>query len=101
MIKPLYLLADSQLLFWKSDTGSLVERIRTDLESVNPKAAYIGAANGDQPEFYSLFIAAMEGMGISNCRMIPSRPSREDLLFVEEAHLILFAGGDAERGWQV
>jgi cyanophycinase-like exopeptidase len=101
MIRPLYLLADSQLLFWKSDSGSLVEKIRADLESVNPKAAYIGAANGDQPEFYGLFVAAMEGMGISNCRMIPSQPSREDLLFLEEAHLILFAGGDVERGWQV
>jgi cyanophycinase len=101
MIKPLYLLADSQLLFWKSDTGSLVERIRADLSASNPKAAYIGASNGDQPEFYSLFVAAMEGMGISNCRMIPTKPSREDLLFMEEADLILLAGGDVELGWQV
>jgi hypothetical protein len=101
MIKPLYLLADSQLLFWKGDSGSLVEKIRADLDSPNPKAAYVGASNGDQPEFYSLFVAAMDGMGITNCRMIPSQPSREDLLFLEEAHLILLAGGDVELGWQV
>jgi cyanophycinase len=100
MIKPLYLLADSQLLFWKSDSGSLAERIRADLAAVDPKAAYIGASNGDQPEFYSLFVAAMEGMGISNCQMIPTQPAREDLLFVEKADLILLAGGDVELGWQ-
>lgn len=100
MIKPIYLLADSQLLFWKDGSGSLVERIRADLDSPNPKAAYIGASNGDQPEFYSLFLAAMEGMGITNCRMIPTKPSREDLLFMEEADLILLAGGDVELGWQ-
>jgi hypothetical protein len=101
MIKPLYLLADSQLLFWKSESGSLVEKIRADLDSPNPKAAYIGASNGDQPEFYSLFVAAMDGMGISNCRMIPAQPSREDILFMEEADLILLAGGDVELGWQI
>ena len=49
VIKPLYLLADSQLFFWKSDSDSLAERIRADLDSANPKAAYIGASNGDQP----------------------------------------------------
>jgi cyanophycinase len=101
MIKPLYLLADSQLLFWKSDTGSFAERIRAELDSVSPKAAYIGAANSDQPEFYSLFVGAMEGMGIFNCRMVPSQPLREDILFMEEADLILLSGGNVERGWQV
>jgi cyanophycinase len=101
MIKPLYLLADSQLFFGKSDGGSLPERIRQDLDASNPKAAYIGASNGDQPEFYSLFVAAMEFMGISNSRMVPSQPSREDILFVEEADLILLAGGDVEQGWRV
>jgi cyanophycinase len=101
MIKPLYLLADSQLFFAKSESGSLAERIRADLDSSNPTAAYVGASNGDQPEFYNLFTAAMEAMGISNCRMVPAKPSREDIAFVEKADLILLAGGDVERGWQV
>jgi hypothetical protein len=99
IIKPLYLLADSQLFFWKSDGDSLAERIRADLDSRKPKAAYIGASNGDQPEFYSLFQGAMETMGISNCRAVPSQPSKEDISFIEEADLILFSGGDVERGW--
>lgn len=101
VIKPLYLLADSQLFFWKSDSDSLAERIRADLDSANPKAAYIGASNGDQVEFYSLFEAAMESMGISDCRLVPSQPSREDTAFLEDADLIVLSGGDVERGWQV
>jgi hypothetical protein len=99
VIKPLYLLADSQLLFWKGDCDSLAERLRAELATSNPKATYIGASNGDQPEFYSLFRAAMESMGISNCHLVPSQPSREDILFIDDADLILLSGGDVERGW--
>jgi len=101
VIKPLYLLADSQLLFVKSGVDSLAGRIRADLDSAKPSAAYIGASNGDQPEFYNLFVAAMESMGISDCRQVPSQPSREDILFLENANLIVLSGGDTERGWQV
>jgi cyanophycinase len=101
MIKPLYLLADSQIFFWKNDSGSLARRIRADLDSSNPRAAYLGASNGDQTEFYSLFLAAMEMMEVSDCRLVPSKPSREDIMFLEKADLILLAGGDVERGWKV
>lgn len=100
-IKPLYLLADSQLFFWKSDSDSLAERLRADLDTGNPKAAYIGASNGDQPEFYRLFEAAMESMEISDCRLVPSQAAREDISFLENADLIVLAGGDVERGWQI
>jgi hypothetical protein len=100
VIKPLYLLADSQLFFWKSENDSLAERLRADLDTTNPKAAYVGASNSDQPEFYSLFQAAMESMGISNCRAVPSQPSREDISFLENADLIVLSGGDVERGWR-
>lgn len=101
VIKPLYLLADSQLFFWKSGGDSLTERIRADLDSANPKAAYIGASNGDQHEFFTLFQGAMESMQISNCRFVPSQPSKEDISFLENAELIVLSGGDVERGWQV
>lgn len=101
VIKPLYLLADSQLLFWKNGGDSLAERIRTDLDSGKLSAAYIGASNGDQPEFYNLFVAAMESMEISDCRLVPSQPSREDILFLENAGLIVLSGGDVEKGWKV
>lgn len=99
MIKPLYLLADSQLLFSR-DNNSLPGRLRADLNSDNPRAAYIGASNGDRPEFYDVFVAAMGSMGISNCRMAPTQLSQEDRAFLEQADLIVLAGGDAERGWR-
>lgn len=101
VIKPLYLLADSQLLFVKSGGDSLPERIRADLDSGKPSAAYIGASNGDQTEFYDLFVAAMESMEIADCRMVPSQPAREDISFLENAGLIVLSGGDVERGWHV
>jgi cyanophycinase len=99
LIKPLYLLADSQLLFWREGEQLFTQRLREHMDAPSPKAAYIGASNGDQPEFYSIFQSAMESIGISECRMVPSRISEDDKKFLEEANLILLAGGDVERGW--
>jgi cyanophycinase len=99
-IQPLYLLADSQLLFLSSPVHFLAERIGAELDTKSAKAAYIGASNGDQPEFYDLFAAAMEGMRISNCRMFPIKPLPDDIAFLESADLILLAGGSDELGWR-
>jgi hypothetical protein len=100
------LLADSQLLFWRPpDAEPLLRRVRRVLEEPEGEegtellAAYIGASNGDQPEFYELFRGAMAGVEITACRMIPTEPTEEDLDFVRRAHLILLAGGDPKRGW--
>ena len=101
LIMPLYLLADSQLLFRRTDDNGLASRIRADLPSSDPKAAYIGASNDDRAEFYDLFLGAMKLMGVSRCRMVPRQLGDEDRLFLEEADLVLLAGGDVERGWQV
>jgi len=101
LITPLYLLADSRLLFSRADDDAFLGGIRSHLPSSDVKAAYIGASNHDQPEFYNIFVAAMGAMGISNCRMVPSQPTGEDKLFVEKANLVLLAGGDVEHGWRV
>lgn len=66
-----------------------------------PKAAYVGASNGDDPAFYSIFEAAMEGIGIRNCRMILSSFSSDDELFINDSDIILLAGGSVEKGWKV
>lgn len=100
IIKPLYLLADSQLLFRQGEDG-VSDRIRADLSSSDPKAAYIGASNDDKLEFYDLFTAAMQIMGVSQCRMVPSRLGDEDKAFLQEAELVVLAGGDVEVGWRV
>lgn len=100
-LKPLYLLADSQLLFSQGPVHTLPEKIKAELETEikDAKAAYIGASNGDQPEFYDLFVAAMQGMEISNCKMVPVNPSQHDISFLQSADLILLAGGNDELGW--
>lgn len=99
--RPLYLLADSQLLFWREDGGDLFLRsVREALEIPTPRAAYLGASNGDIPDFYSIFEAAMEGISVFETRMVPASPSAEEMAFLEEADLILLAGGDVELGWR-
>ena len=95
----IYLLADSQLLFWRQDGKLFIENIRSAIPHDSPKAAYVGASNGDNPDYYSLFLAAMDGIGIRHCRMIPTAPAEDDLTFINEADIILLAGGDVERGW--
>lgn len=102
-IKPIFLLADSQLLFWREEDVPFLARIRKAIEDEEPgkeiRAAYIGASNGDAPEFYDLFKAAMGEVGISQTRMIPSEPSADDMEAMDQAELILLAGGDTRRGW--
>jgi cyanophycinase len=98
-VKPIYLLADSQLLFWKQHGSVFLESVRSEIVKENPKAAYIGASNDDQPEFYQIFEAGMEGLGIRDCRMIRASFPDDDAAFLEEADLILLAGGDVETGW--
>ncbi|HEX3554214.1 MAG TPA: Type 1 glutamine amidotransferase-like domain-containing protein [Thermoanaerobaculia bacterium] len=104
-LKPIFLLADSQLLFWRDEEGTrLLDRARAlldaDATGHPPKAAYLGASNGDLPEFYELFVGAMAEIGIHDCRQIPSQATAADLAALAEADLILLAGGDVRRGWQ-
>jgi peptidase E len=100
-IQPIYLFADSQLLFWKKDGALFLDSIQELLTSDDPKAAYIGASNGDNPDYYSIFEAAMAGIGIDNCRMILSSFNEDDRSFIDRADIILLAGGDTEAGWKV
>jgi peptidase E len=107
-IKPVFLLADSQLLFWHGKEENLMSRIRKLLEQDKPdgpfNAAYIGASNDDKPEFYDIFLAAVNQAGITedHCRMIRSkRTPKKDLKYLEEADLILLAGGDTVKGWKI
>jgi cyanophycinase len=96
-LQPIFLFADSQPLFWREDGRLFIERIVT---RERMKAAYVGASNGDNPDFYGIFVAAMEGVGVSDCRMIPSALSESDLAFLDDADVILLAGGDVELGWR-
>jgi cyanophycinase-like exopeptidase len=102
--RPLYLFADSQLLFWKSGGKRLLEGLAAggaaglSAGGTFP-AAYIGASNGDTPEFYSIFEGAMDAVGITERRMIGAAYRAGDREFLERAQLIVLAGGDVQRGW--
>jgi cyanophycinase len=98
-LQPIYLFADSQLLFWKSQENLFLNHIEEMIARAAPKAAYIGASNGDDPQFYSIFEAAMENTGVQDCRMILSSFGRDDESFVNESDIILLAGGNVEQGW--
>lgn len=100
-LKSIVLLADSQLLFWRENGELLLERVVKERTRDQLKAAYIGASNGDHPDFYEVFVAAMQGAGIFDCRMIPSAISEADTVFLDDADIILLSGGDVAAGWQV
>ncbi len=103
-LKPLYLLADSQLLFWNSPNNRFVTTIRENLkihQATVTRSAYIGASNGDNPEFFNLFTAAMDNIDIHESKMITSSFTDEDRDFLESADLILLAGGDFKAGWGI
>ena len=99
-LQPLYLLADSQLLFWKRQDRLLLEAALDGLARDTPlSAAYIGASNGDRPEYYGIFEAAVDAIGITDRRMIDSSFGPDDRAFLERAQLIVLAGGDVSLGW--
>ena len=99
-LQPLYLLADSQLLFWKRHDRLILEAALDGLPRDTPRsAAYIGASNGDRPEFYEIFEAATDAIGITHRRMIDSSFGPDDRAFLERAQLIVLAGGDVRLGW--
>jgi Peptidase family S51 len=98
-LKSIYLLADSQLLFWKQDDSVFLQSMRSEIVKENPKAAYIGASNHDQLDYYELFKAGMERIGVRNCQMIRASFPAADATFMDEADLILLSGGDVETGW--
>lgn len=100
-VQPIYLFADSQLLFHKNQGVLFLDSLRQFLTHDSPRAAYIGASNGDAPEFYLIFEAAMEGIGIHDCRMIRSSFTAEDEAYLNEADIILLAGGDVAAGWDL
>ncbi len=83
------LLADSRPLF--------SDEIRDVLKGKS-RAAYIGAANGDQPEFYELFRGAMNNLGIEQCVHVHARPSDEEWHFLKQADFVLLSGGDVIMG---
>jgi len=102
LLNPIYAFADSRLLFWKQEDGSLfLNNIKPSSDKDGLTAAYIGASNHDDLTFYhDIFEPAMEQIGVDQCRMILTRPLPDDGMFLQEADIILLAGGSVETGWR-
>ncbi len=99
-VQPVYLFADSQLLFWRVAGRPFLASVRERLTRRSPLAAYVGASNGDDPAYYSLFESAMDEIEIRERRQIHTDLGPADLEFLDDADLILLSGGDVERGWR-
>ena len=102
-LRPIYCLADSQLLFWREEDGRgpWLERLVAGPAGEPIRASYVGASNGDEPAFYSIFAAAMESVGVTRRRMILSAFGEDDQEWLATSDLVLLAGGDPIRGWRV
>lgn len=103
---PMFLLSNSQLLFEnKPENGNtLIEKIKEILKQnniKNPKAAYIGASNGDNKDYYSIFEGFMSNLGIEDYQMITSFFPKKDKEYLQNADLILLAGGDIDKGMNI
>lgn len=101
MTRPIYLMADSQLLFWKSGELPFIHATLDARLGRPPRAVYIGASNGDVREYFEIFETAMQAIGVADCRMIHSTFSSSDRAFLGCADIVMLAGGDAARGWRV
>lgn len=99
-LKPIFLVSDSYALFSAYRSQALVKTIRATCETDDPKAAYIGASNGDDPLFYTIFEAAMDLAGIQARRMVRATFTRDDVAVLESADLILLGGGNPAAGWR-
>lgn len=97
--RPLYLLADSQPLFWKS--GAFLTAVCEATGNTKPNVAYIGASNGDSADAHGIFAAAFEQVATARTHWVRAEPGNEDRDFLETAAVIVLAGGDVEAGWNV
>ncbi len=95
------LLSDSQLLFRKNSTHeyylSCLHRLS---EKPLRRAVYIGASNGDVPEYYSLFETGMENLGIMECKHLKFEEGKDFQEEIDQADVILLAGGNPELGYK-
>jgi len=101
VLKPQVLLADSSLLFAKGPSAFLGPMLAEQFDGNSLTAAYLGAANGDQPEYFEIFEAAMAGVGIGHVKMIRQEFPVSDREWLKQADVIVLAGGDIALGWEV
>ena len=104
LLKPIFLFADSQILFWKIKKELFLKRCIecfSEEKRVDFRASCIVASNDNQKEFYEIFISAMTQIAVFDYRMIPDEPDYSDIIFLQNSDIILFAGGDIAKGLKI
>lgn len=89
----LVLLADSQLLFPGRYSGQFLEQIQRWVSG--QRGVYIGASNGDVPEFYQLAQEAFSALGATLAWQKAAEPATGN-----PAEFYVLAGGDVADGWR-
>lgn len=97
---PLYLIADSQLLFGPP-ARALAGLLGDPAGAAKLTATYLGASNGDAPAFFQLFRDAMAALGVTDVRHVRVPLDENDRDHLERADLVFLAGGDTVAGWAV
>ncbi len=92
------LLADSRPLFERPGATGIVPLPERDNDTGPRVAVYVGAASGDAPEYYAIFLSTMQGSGYDTCHMISSEYHEIDRDHLLQADLIVLGGGDVARG---
>jgi len=98
-LPPIYLLADSQLLFWKGPAGPFLPAVLKGAGIVEARIAYLGASNGDSADAYAIFEAAVEPLGPTRTHHVHAACAEGEREFLESANVLVLAGGDVEAGW--
>ena len=90
-----------------ADPDAAARALRTALERVChlPEIACIGAANGDEPQFYLRTEAMLKQAGAGKVRLVPLVAEDADTKAAQaafaEADLVFVSGGDVEAGMEV
>ncbi|CAM2065076.1 Type 1 glutamine amidotransferase-like domain-containing protein [Sulfidibacter corallicola] len=96
---PLLLLADSNPLFCHIDRKPVLVYFFAEYDCFPENAAYVGAANGDEPAYFEIFEAAALRLGCRRVHMISSSFELRDRKHLAESDWICLAGGDPLLGW--
>jgi len=101
-MRELVLLADSSPLFAAGGAWlQAVVALSTPVAAARP--VYVGASNGDNPDYFEIFRAAFESVGVhaSQIHHIHTPPSDAEVKLLENSSLVLLSGGDTAAGWML
>jgi len=99
--KPVYLLAGR----WGRNPDPIIARVIREISSKKPSIGYIGAASGDNPDFFkrmeSYFHAAGAGATTLAPTVDPGADTTEIQKILQAADIVFISGGDVEAGMNI